>query len=136
MGAWDFGPFENDDAADFGGRLDGLADADRPAALRAALQEAVACTGYLDSDIGAAAIAAAALIARELADGARFVSPHYGPKKPLPVLPDDLRPLAVSAIDRVMGEDSELAEEWGDGGQQSAWHRITLELREALTPAS
>ena len=131
MGTWDIGPFDNDDAADFSGKLDAMPEHDRVAAIREALRDAAECDGYLDSDIGAPAIAAAALVARDLVDAARFASP-YGPKQPLPPLPPGLKPLAVAAIDRTLAADSELAALWGEGGGESHWHRATRELRTAL----
>lgn len=114
MGTWDTGPFDNDAAADFGGNLDDLPQDQRAAAIRAALSKAANCDNYLAEPIGAHAIAAAALVARELADGAHFVSPAYGPQQPLPPLPPELKALAIAAIDRTMAADSELAEDWGD----------------------
>ncbi|WP_194914218.1 DUF4259 domain-containing protein [Catenulispora rubra] len=133
MGFWDAGPFDNDDAADFSGRLDDLPQEDRAAAIREALREAADCDGYLEGDTGAYAIAAAALVARELSDGARFVAADYGPKQPLPPLTTDLLPLAIAAIDRTMADDSELGDEWsGVDGSDSPWHEKTRELRAVL----
>jgi hypothetical protein len=134
MGFWDAGPFDNDDAADFSGRLDDLPQEERAAAIREALREAADCDGYLEGDDGAYAIAAAALVARELSDGgARFVAADYGPKQPLPPLTPDLVPLAIAAIDRTMADDSELGDEWsGVDGSDSPWHEKTRELRAVL----
>lgn len=132
MGTWDIGPFDNDDAADFSGRLDALPQTERVAAIREALSNAAECDEYLDCDLGAPAIAAAALVARDLPDGARFAPPSHGPKQPLPPLPPELKPLAVAAIDRTLAANSELASLWGEGGSDTAWHKATRELRAAL----
>ncbi|MEY9895379.1 hypothetical protein ABIA31_009068 [Catenulispora sp. MAP5-51] len=134
MGTWDTGPFDNDVAADFGGKLDALPQDQRAAAIREALSEAAECDDYLDEVIGTHAIAAAALVARELADGAHFVSPAYGPQQPLPPLPPELKALAIAAIDRTVAADSEIAEEWGDPLEETAWYQGTLKLRAALAP--
>jgi Domain of unknown function (DUF4259) len=60
MGAWDIGPFDNDDAADFLAGLSGTPAAGRAGRLRAAL---ALPGGYLQIDDASAAVAAAALLA-------------------------------------------------------------------------
>ncbi|SEF87361.1 protein of unknown function [Thermomonospora echinospora] len=135
MGTWDVGPFDNDTAADFAGRLDDLPEQERPAAIRAVLTAVLAEQDYLDSDYAVEAVAAAALIAAQC-PGGRPVDSAYGPDKPVPELPADLRPLAVQAIDRILGEDSELQQLWDDGGVNRAWHDEMDGLRAVLAKAS
>lgn len=65
MGTWDVGPFDNDTAADFSGSLDEAAEGERETLIRAALACAADTPGYLDQDIAAEAIAAAALVAAQ-----------------------------------------------------------------------
>ena len=134
MGTWDSGPFDNDSAADFANHLDTLPEDKRAEAIREALHEAAHYSedDYMDDDIGIYAIAAAALVARELADGARFVSNSPGPKEPLPPLPPELKTLAITAIDRTTAANSELNSLWSEGCDDSDWHRGTRELRAAL----
>ncbi|MEU9131005.1 DUF4259 domain-containing protein [Kitasatospora sp. NPDC048540] len=132
MGTWDLGPFDNDSAADFCGSLDRAGEAERAGLLRAALDAAATAEGYLDGDEGAPAVAAAALVAAQLTGGAGSGS-AYGPKEPLPELPGDLRPLAVRALDRVTGGDSELAALWDDAGHGEMWRRDLGRLRAVLT---
>ncbi|MFD9063529.1 DUF4259 domain-containing protein [Kitasatospora purpeofusca] len=136
MGTWDIGHFDNDTAADFCAGLDEVAEEEREGLVRRALTLA-ADTGaedYLDYDEAVEAVAAAALVASQCPGGAPVTS-AYGPEKPIPALPADLRPLAAAALDRVVTEESELAELWDEGGEGSAWRRTVRELRDVLAPA-
>lgn len=131
MGAWDIGYFDNDTAADFGGRVDAAPPWKKAEVLREVLT-AVAATGpgdYLDD--GEEAVAAAALIAAQC-PGGEPVTTAYGPKEPLPPLPVELRPLAVRALDRVAGENSEILELWTEGGAAEQWRAGIDSLRAVL----
>ncbi|MFE4329873.1 DUF4259 domain-containing protein [Streptomyces sp. NPDC056831] len=134
MGTWDTGHFDNDTAADFSGDLDDAPEAERAAVIRNALNLVIATTDYLDSDEGAVAVAAAALVGSQCPGGEAITTP-YGPDRPLPVLPADLRPLAVKALDRVLGESSELRELWDDAGDEE-WAQGIARLREVLVAAA
>ncbi|MEU8674151.1 DUF4259 domain-containing protein [Streptomyces sp. NPDC048560] len=137
MGTWDIGHFDNDTAADFGGTLDDAPPGKREALLRDALT-AVTGTGpgeYLDGDEAAVAVAAAALIAAQCPGGKPVTTP-YGPDEPLPPLAPELRALAVSALDRVVGAESELPELWADAGADGLWAAGITELREVLARAA
>jgi hypothetical protein len=57
----------------------------------------------------------------------------YRPTAPVPNLPPDLVPLAISAIERVLGADSELAELWSeDMRAQRPWHTSMQQLKSVL----
>ncbi|MEU6933643.1 DUF4259 domain-containing protein [Streptomyces sp. NPDC046374] len=133
MGTWDIGPFDNDTAADFSYRVD-EAD-DKAGVLLVAFRE-VTENGddYLDSYFAVQAVASAALVAAQC-PGGEPVTTAYGPKKAIPPLPATLRPLAVAALDRVLGKDSELLELWeeSDGGE---WKAGILRLRAVLAGAA
>ncbi|WP_053643845.1 DUF4259 domain-containing protein [Streptomyces sp. XY431] len=136
MGTWDIGHFDNDTAADFCGSLDEAAAGEREGLVRRALALA-ADTGaeeYLDFDEAVEAVASAALVAAQC-PGGEPVTTAYGPDQPLPVLPADLRPLAVAALDRVVAEESELAELWDETEDGPAWRRAVQELRAVLAPS-
>ena len=137
MGTWDSGPFDNDSAANFASHLDSLAEDKRADAIREALHVAAHYDkdDYMDSTDGAFAIAAAALVAHELAVGTSVVSSSLGPKQPLPPLPPELKSLAIAAIDRTMAANSELNALWSEGSDDTAWHRGNRELRAALSTA-
>ncbi|MCX5341765.1 DUF4259 domain-containing protein [Streptomyces sp. R-74717] len=124
MGTWDTGHFDNDTAADFSGDLDSAPEAERVAVIRNAL----------DSDEGAVAVAAAALVGSQC-PGGEAVTTAYGPDKPLPALPVDLRPLAVKALDQVLGESSELRELWDEAGDEE-WAAGIIRLRAVLVAAA
>ncbi|MET9351071.1 DUF4259 domain-containing protein [Streptomyces termitum] len=134
MGTWDIGPFDNDTAADFSYRVDEAPDGERADVLLAAFRE-VTDTGdeYLDADLAMEAVAAAALLAAQC-PGGEPVTTSYGPKKPLGVLPGELRPQAVAALDRILAADSELLELWEESGADE-WKAGVLRLREVLTGA-
>lgn len=118
MGAWDVGPFDNDDAADWCGDLHDAAPHERTGLIRDTLR-AVVGTGddYLERDQASAAIAAAAIAAAWLPGGAPIDSP-YAPDfliegGTVEITPD-IPPLALRALDRIVGDDSEWRELWED----------------------
>ncbi|GHI89935.1 DUF4259 domain-containing protein [Streptomyces xanthophaeus] len=131
MGTWDVGPFDNDTAADFSGSLDEAPEGERETLIRAALACAADTPGYLDQDIAAEAIAAAALVAAQRPGGEPVTTP-YGPDLPLPELPADLRGLAVRALDRVVTEPSELMELWEESEESGPWRAGVSQLRSVL----
>jgi hypothetical protein len=121
VGAWDSGPFDNDDAADFAGQLDEADQNQRIEMIRDALR--AGADG--DDEAFPRAVAAAAVLAATRADIP--VDWSYAPKFDVGGLDvaDDLVELAVLALDAVADSDSEYAELFGEAG--------TLEtLRSAL----
>ncbi len=130
MGAWGFGPFDNDDAADWVYELEG-SDSDD------VLQRALAATsgsGYLDSQEGTTAVAAAEVVAAslgqpapDLPDGVRaWVATNGGAVRP------ELAAAARSAIGRVRGEESELRELWAESDDGAAWEARLRDLESRL----
>lgn len=134
MGTWDIGPFDNDTAADFSYRVDEADEGKKAEVLRAAFRE-VTGTGeeYLDADFSMEAIASAALVAAQC-PGGEPVTTSYGPKKPLGVLPEELRAEAVAALDRVLAEPSELLELWEESDGEE-WKAGMRKLRGTLAGA-
>ncbi|GAA1601572.1 DUF4259 domain-containing protein [Catellatospora bangladeshensis] len=134
MGTWDTGPFDNDSAADWCGALDDAAPGERLAMIRQALTEAADTTGFLDDREGVRAIAAAAIVLSQR-PGAEPLTSAYAPDFLLDggsvVIPDDVAALAVRALDRVMGDDSEWRESWEEGGGEDAL-AVVRDLRSAL----
>lgn len=134
MGTWDTGPFDNDVAADWCGELDDAAPARRLAMIREALADAADATGYLDDPDGVRAVAAAAVVLSQR-PGAEPLTSAYASSFLLEggsvVIPDDVAALAVRALDRVMGEDSEWRELWENGGEEDAL-AVARDLRAAL----
>jgi Domain of unknown function (DUF4259) len=114
MGAWDIGPFDNDDAADFVADLSEMPAAGRAGRVRAAL---TLPDGYLQMDNASAAVAAAALLA---AANGMAVAGHDEVDELVQsgTIPRDgeIRARASAALARVQGGDSEWSELWADGG--------------------
>jgi hypothetical protein len=119
MGAWDDGPFDNDTAADWCGELEDAAPSERRGMIRTALTTAADSPGYLDYDDASPAVAAAAIVASRMPGGEPITSP-YAPDfiraDELLDLDDDLPALAIAALDRIVGSDSEWRDLWGEGG--------------------
>lgn len=133
MGTWDIGPFNNDTAADFGGDLDEAATDERESMIRAVLKRAADAVDHLGISEGERAVAAVALVVGQHPDGEPACS-NYGLSEPLPALPADLRTLAVDALDQVVSELSELAEQWVEATNGSKWHQDIKRLRDVLDP--
>ncbi|MGW7088448.1 DUF4259 domain-containing protein [Streptomyces sp. NPDC054871] len=129
MGTWDFGPFDNDTAADFCGDLDDAPAEDRLGLVHAALDDAVGDGGALDADVAETAVAAAALVAAQC-PGGEPVDPVYGPEQPIPDLLS-LREPARQALGRVVSDGSELLELWDESDGQP-WRRSVEALRRVL----
>ncbi|MFE5299527.1 DUF4259 domain-containing protein [Streptomyces sp. NPDC056632] len=131
MGTWDIGPFDNDTAADFSYTVDEAPAEKKADVLLAAFREVVG-TGeeYLDADLAVEAVAAAALVAAQC-PGGEPVTTSYGPDEPLPPLPTELRPVAVAALDRVLGPESELLELWEES-DGTEWKAGIVRLRAVL----
>ena len=134
MGAWGARSFENADAMDFLGDH-AEAPAGAPDELRQRF-EAVEGDEYLEAPDGAEALAAAAIVS-----AARDGSPVHRDDpsvteyldKIVPHVPTDLAPLAVEAIDRVLGQESELVELWEEAGELGAFRAEPLAVREHLS---
>jgi hypothetical protein len=111
MGAWGAGPFENDDALDFLGELAELPEEERVDRIKATLD--LPAGEYLDLPDGCMAIASAGLIgiARGMsAEGADEDVLELAQSAELRA--DQLRSMALLALSRVNGEDSEWRELW------------------------
>jgi hypothetical protein len=130
MGAWGEKAFENDSALDWFNDL----EAEGVEALRHLL-ESVAETDeedYLDIDDGAAAIAAAEIVAAARGRGRdRLTEPVIAwlDASGDELVEEDLL-LAAAAIERVVGASSELRELWEEGGTDSPRH---ADVRTLLT---
>ncbi|MGI5503981.1 DUF4259 domain-containing protein [Lentzea sp. CA-135723] len=131
MGTWDIGHFDNDTAADFSGKLDKAAQAERESIVRTALTSTIETDDYLDSYEACQAVASAALIAAQLPGGTPITT-AYAPDEPMPAFSPDLRALAASALDRVVAEDSELAELWDETEYSEKWRQSVAELKAVL----
>ncbi|WP_298457904.1 DUF4259 domain-containing protein [uncultured Cellulomonas sp.] len=142
MGTWGTGPFDNDTAADWAGDFEEADVAARPAMIRDALAAAADAEDYLDADDAMAALAAAALVSAAQANGPQL-DDNYGPDAAALEgldLGEGLRVLAVRAVTRVFGADSEWRELWEDAGElgeaRTALEPILSALRDTAGGAS
>ncbi|MEU9927232.1 DUF4259 domain-containing protein [Streptomyces anulatus] len=131
MGTWDTGPLDNDSAADFANALDEAELEAREALTRGVLVRTIDATGYLTE--AEEAVAAAALIAPQC-PGGEAVDTSYGPEKPMPVFPLDLRVLADEALARIIDDEDGPASNWVDPEDWKQWRAILTRLRAVLAP--
>ncbi len=131
MGAWGYGIFENDSAADW---LEGFREEPDLATLEAALDNAISAgPDYLEAQEGQEALAAAELVAGllgnasdETADIDELVAEIEETPSPKLVLK------ARKAVARVMRAPSELLELWTESGQLEDWTATLEDLDERL----
>lgn len=134
MGAWSHEPFGNDTACDW---AYGLEEAKDLSCIEEALDRVIdSGDEYLDADAASEAVAAIEVIAKLLGRGTqsdtyteevdRWVSASTD--KPNPAL----RNKARQAIQRILGEDSELRELWDESASAAEWKASLEQLRAAL----
>ena len=141
MSASGVGPFENDSAMDLLDELRGLDEGEVIDALREALSSAteVEPGDYLDRDLGEPAVAASA-IALAKVKGRDGVLEAVELLDAVPVIPSSFFALVVSALSRVLQEDSETYGLWIDEGRGDEWkaevERLLNEASEVAQGAS
>jgi len=121
VGAWDSGPFDNDDAADFVGDTSELTDPHTvTAALGDALLAVTTSDGYIEAPEMSPAVAAAAIVA--ILGGSDAPTPSaldqfwFDPVRLLPS--NQLRSEAARVFTRELeATDNEWFELWADAGQ-------------------
>ncbi len=137
MGAWGTGVFDNDTACDWAYELEAQGDL----ALIERTLDTVLAAGdeYLDASDAEEALAAIEAIAR--------LQGHWGVRNSYTANMDAwveqvkfqpsemLLKKAHAAIDRILGEDSELLELWGDSDSLNEWKRTIEDLRSRVQAA-
>lgn len=132
MSRWDCGPFDNDTAADFASDLDGAPESARIGMLRAALAAVDSRDSHVDASRAEVALAAAALVARNLTGGDEFQSRNYGPVNQIPPIPEDLIPLAVYVVDCLLNGENDVKDDWSVSREADKWFATTRRLRAVL----
>ncbi len=130
MGAWGYLPFENDDALDWLEELEaGGADVVRKALAKAGDR-------YVEAPDGAVALAAAEITSAsqgnplgDLPENVTDWVTAHGPE----ITAEDVE-MALEAVERVAGEQSELAELWDDADEPE-WRESLDDLSERLRTA-
>jgi hypothetical protein len=125
MGAWGTGIYDNDDAADWSAEVSEGGMQAGEAAL-----DAVIGSVYVEAWDGACALAAADVVAR-LVSGLGEDSPYCEPVVAWVASHPGSPPPAIiakaqRAVERVGGDDSELAELWSENTAEVAGWRATL----------
>jgi hypothetical protein len=132
VGAWGHGAFENDDAADWVYELVSAADLEF---VREALRSVAGSANYVEVPEGCIGLAAAEVIASACESPSTSTPPAVS--QWLAGHSDSLhegdRSLAIAAVDRVLAQDSELAELWQDAdGSTPTWLNGVRDLRARL----
>ncbi|MEO8075451.1 MAG: DUF4259 domain-containing protein [Acidobacteriota bacterium] len=134
MGAWGELAFDNDEANDW---AYGLEDVDDLSLVESALGEIEELGDeYVDQDTGCNALAACEVLAR--LQGNPGYNNAYTRKVDDWVAAHPFKPSAAlltraaAALDRVLGEDSELPEVWAEG-DANAWRTAVADLRRRLS---
>lgn len=134
MGAWSTDAFGNDTACDW---AYGLAVSDDLLLVEAAIAAVVdSPAGYLDASLAQEALAAAEVVARlrgHAGDRNAYTeaTDDWVQAKRL-VPPEALRRRALLALDRCLGEDSELRELWDESDAAGQWRADAQSLQERL----
>ncbi|PVM93080.1 hypothetical protein DDF62_01735 [Caulobacter radicis] len=130
MSAWDNGPFDNDEAADF---IEDLAQAPDWRTVVRILEHVTKAVGYLEAPEGEMAVAAAAIVAACIGDVAVLPDDQSGLKDALGAPPEGLVPLARAALARVVAPASEIDELWQEGDAHDAWLTHIASLQNILS---
>jgi len=133
MGKWGYKPFENDTAADFSGDLDEAPESERLELLRAGLSAVAQSDGHVDAGRAEVAIAAAAVVARDLPGGEQFQSAVCGPTQSIPHVSSDFVTLAARAVDRLLEGDNDLSDDWSGEVEGERWNGSLRRLGRVLS---
>jgi len=118
MGAWNPGPFDNDEASDF---IEDLAEAPDWRTVVQMLDHVTKLAGYLEAPEGQIAVAAAAIVAAAVGEATILPDDRQALKAALGAPPSGAVALARSALARVVAPASELDELWQEGDDHDAW---------------
>ncbi|WDS37924.1 DUF4259 domain-containing protein [Pseudoxanthomonas sp.] len=133
MGAWGNGSFENDDAADF---ISDLIDVTDLGLVRDALAAVLAADDYLEAPDACQALVAAEVVAaaagRPTAAAQEDEELSEWLARIEPVVSPDLIKQAIQALDRIVGEQSELRELWEEVDEVEAWKATVAGLKAKL----
>lgn len=132
MSRWGCGPFDNDTAADFAGDLDDAPESERIGMIYDALAAVGSRDSYVDAGRAEPALAAAALVARNLPGGEELQSRNYGPANRIPPIPENLIPLAVEVVDCLLNGENDVKVDLRVSGKADEWFAVTRRLRAVL----
>ena len=121
MGTWGTGYFEDDSALDF---MNSIEQSDDPKRVLVKAFDKAIRSDYLESDEGTAVIVSAAYVDRQV-NGTKFSPDNNGQSFEIDTFPErhtdknffDLKPKAVSALARILGDNSEINELWAENDE-------------------
>ncbi|MEV1013055.1 DUF4259 domain-containing protein [Micromonospora sp. NPDC049801] len=135
MATWQLGPFDNDDAVEWCGALEGSAPDQRLDLVRQTLAAAVMTGPSLAPEGAAQAIAAAATVLQALT-GTPSSDSAYAPRFLLGSddirVNSSLRDLARRALDMVLSEESRWRLRWADNIEEEDALEVIEDLRISL----
>ena len=133
MGAWGFGSFDNDDAADF---LSEVTDSGDVSLLREVIANVLSSTEYVEAPDASQAIVAAEVVAaalgRPTAAAQQEEKLSGWLKRVRPDVDASLVAEASDALTRILAPNSELRELWEDSDDFAEWRASVAELRQQL----
>ena len=133
MGAWGVLAFDNDDANDWAYGLDEIEDL---SLIESAFEEVESADDYLEAPSASNALAACEVLARLKGNSSyknaftenvdEWVASHS-------IVPSEaILKRAEAAIDRILGDNSELKELWADSDENSNWLASIKDIRQRL----
>jgi hypothetical protein len=133
MGAWGVLAFDNDDANDWAYDLEEIDDL---SLVEFAFETVEEAEDYLEAPDASNALAACEVLARlngkpEYKNSYTEKVDNWVAAHPL-IPPDSLLRRANVAIDRILGENSELKDLWADSGENGEWLASVEDLRGRL----
>lgn len=134
MGTWHVGPFDNDVAMDFFDEIEETPDDQVLARLNAVLTAVAERPGRVELAEGHLAMAAAGLVAAGREPGAATGNPSVDEWLSVhrPVVDPAALRIALAALDRVAGPDSEWMDLWSTTDSRKAVQERIAGLREEL----
>lgn len=135
MGTWHVGPFDNDVAMDFFDEIEETPDEQVPAKLSTVLTAVAERPGRVELDEGHLAVAAAGLVAAGCSRSAATGNPSVDDwlSRHRPAVDAACARIALAALDRVSGPDSEWMDLWATTDQRGAVEDQLKGLRAVLT---
>ena len=134
MGAWSEDAFGNDTACDWAGEF---SEDPTMRKVEEAIEAVLREEGHVDSDTAAECLVACEIIARlkgRWGERSAYSEPVDEWIEASDVRPSDAQVRSASrAMERILGEDSELRELWDEDGPNEAWRSAMTDLKARVT---
>jgi hypothetical protein len=133
MGTWSIHAFGNDEAADFAAELSETGDFEL---IQSALEDVISADEYLEApeaERGVTAAAVLALLNGQAVPGGADEAVTAWVKRQLAKPSPSMLTQAQAVIDRVLSENSELAELWSESDEYEAWQKGLRHVQASLS---